>query len=102
MSVRLVENQRQLYHGMNSISILQFYMNESHELKISLNSILRSKRGEEIVASGETNFEISSDSTTYSLVNKSAKAENAGVYNLLASNKLGKVTAKTELIVQSK
>jgi hypothetical protein len=29
-----------------------------------------------------------------------SKIEDAGVYNLIASNRVGKITAKTELIVQ--
>lgn len=35
------------------------------------------------------------------LILKETKIENAGVYNIVASNRVGKIIAKTELIIES-
>ena len=60
------------------------------------------KRGEDLVSSKEKGIEIYSDGNKYTLTIDSSKMNDSGVYNIDAQNRVGKVTTKTELIVQRK
>jgi hypothetical protein len=54
-----------------------------------------------VIASKEKGIETLNDGENYILALSSAQVDDAGVYNIVASNRVGKITSKTELIVQS-
>lgn len=63
--------------------------------------VVWTRRGEDLVTSDELKI-TKEDDTKYVLLIDSAKQSDSGVISLLASNRVGKITCKTDLIVQSK
>lgn len=63
-------------------------------------SVIWSKRGEEIVASKEDGIEIFNEGNVYILLLSSSIDDDAAPYSLVASNRMGKVLSKSELIVK--
>ena len=58
------------------------------------------RNSEDIVVSKGLQF--STEGTNSVLIIESAKTKDGGVYNLNAVNRMGKITLKTELVIQSK
>lgn len=58
------------------------------------------RKGEDMVSSTERGINIVSDGTKQILELKTLKGEDAGVYTVVGANKAGKITCKTELVVQ--
>ena len=63
-------------------------------------SFKRDKKGEELVTSEEKGIEVTNDGLNQVLSIASSRKEDAGIYSVLAQNKLGKVQTKAELIVK--
>lgn len=62
----------------------------------------RIKRGEDIVPSVDNGLDIMADGENFILEIQTAKESDSGTYTLIASNRVGKISCKTELIVQGK
>ena len=63
-------------------------------------SFKRDKKGEELVTAAERGIEVINDGKNQVLSFAAARKEDAGIYTVLAQNKLGKVQTKAELIVK--
>mgnify|MGYP001810494054 CR=1 FL=1 len=59
------------------------------------------RKGEDVKTSSENGIFLNEEAGVYSLSIDKAKAADAGVYNVSAVNRVGKVATKTELVVQS-
>jgi hypothetical protein len=59
------------------------------------------RRAEDLVTSKEKGLAVYSEGNTHILEIDSTKIDDAGVYTVVAFNKVGKITTKTDFIVQS-
>ena len=59
------------------------------------------KKGDDVTSSPEHGVDVYSDGDTYVLSLTTAQLQDAGVFSLSAQNRAGKVTCKTELVVQT-
>ena len=62
-------------------------------------SVAWSKKGVDLVCSKENRLEVMSEGLGSILILDNANAQDAGLYNIVAQNRIGKVSCKTELVV---